>query len=207
MVCRMHGSIKTARIESFGRSSVLGVERVYVLRRVHWEALALAVVLLVFAVLCLGAFFTARAQVRDDLRLADLTNLKRSLEVYYNIHEFYVAPPSNDPMCTSSVEDTSWLFGGSSPLLGDGVMDAVPHDVRESQTRKYVYCVTSFENGRADGYYLQATMERDRPEGIVFDEDEQRKFHYRVLHESGETLLRICGGEELQCFPYGKKPS
>lgn len=63
----------------------------------------------------------------------------------------------------------------------------------------YTYCVTSLDNKHASGFYLQAQLESRQPEARGFDEDEQRKYDFRVLHQGMTTLYRVCGGVELQC--------
>lgn len=63
----------------------------------------------------------------------------------------------------------------------------------------YRYCVTSLENKHASGFYLQAQLESRQPEARGFDEDEHRKYDFRVLREGTATLYRVCGGVELQC--------
>jgi hypothetical protein len=179
----------------------------YSMSRAWWEG----VVLLVAVIVLLGwfGFVVAynRAAVRDDLRQTDLALLKHALEQYYNLRNRYVTPPSHQAECTSSADPNSWLFGSSSPLLHDRLIDAIPHDVREGQRFAYHYCVTSLgledeeAPGKklADGYFLEARLEQDRPDEIGFDEDEQRKYHYRVLHEGNTVLYRVCGGVERQC--------
>lgn len=140
----------------------------------------------------------ARTAVRDDLRKQDMTNLKRALERYNNLHTFYVTPPDGKVGCTSSSAD-SWFFGEQSPLVKEQFIDAIPHDVREDRGFTYSYCTTDIQKKVATSFYLEAMFESDMPEGIFFDEDEQRKFDYRVLYENGKTLYRVCGGEEKQC--------
>lgn len=141
----------------------------------------------------------ARAAVRDDLRLDDLTHLRRGLEMYYNIHNFYAASPEPSLGCTRSDDPQSWFFGPTSPLLHERVVDAIPHDVRERRGFVYTYCITALAPGGAGGYYLDARLENKRPLGSVFDEDERRKFYYRVVMDHGQLILRICGGSERQC--------
>jgi hypothetical protein len=124
--------------------------------------------------------------------------MKRALEQYYNLHEFYVTAPSGKDECTQS-SDTSWFFGNTSPLLQEQLMDAIPHDVRESKGFTYSYCVTSTKNKKTTGFYLEAELESNEPEGAFFDEDELRKFDYLVLQENGRKVYRVCGGEDMQC--------
>lgn len=159
--------------------------------------------LVIFALLALffivPAFQAARAEVRDDLRRQDITNLKRALEGYNNIYTHYVTPPKAAAACTTSSAD-SWFFGERSPLLKEQVLDVIPHDVREQAGLVYTYCVTQWdENGQAGGYYLQATLEQDALDMVGFDEDELRKFSYRIMHEAGRVQYRVCGGNEKQC--------
>lgn len=146
------------------------------------------------------AVFQARTAVRDDLRVQDLTLLKQALEEYNNTHNFYVTPPSTaTSACTTSIELDSWLFGSASSLIKEGDIDALPHDVRESRHRYYAYCATEIQNGRAAGYYLEAHLEQQLEPKIGFDEDEARKFDYRILYQDDKTLYRVCGGTETQC--------
>lgn len=162
------------------------------------ELITIAGGTLFFLMIALFSISYARAAVRDDLRKQDMTNIKRALEQYYNAHEFYVSPPDGQISCTQS-SPPSWLFGDASPLLQEQFIDAIPHDVRESRGFTYTYCVTSLQGAYADGFYLEATLESNEPVGISFDEDEQRKFGYRVLRENGQRLYRVCGGKESQC--------
>lgn len=142
----------------------------------------------------------SRAQVRDDLRKQDITNLKRSLEQYNNVHESYVSSPTTEKECTQS-SSGSWFFGDTSPILNEQFIDAIPHDVREHKGHVYTYCVTSTNDKQATGFYLQAILEADIEEGVYFDEDEKRKFGYRILREDNKLLYRVCGGEDVQCKP------
>lgn len=160
------------------------------------------------AVVLLGALFLgaliaavipARAEVRDDLRRQDVTNLKHAVEQYFNQHEYYPTPPAGASACTAS-SPASWLFGASSPLLREQHIDAIPHDVREYREYYYAYCTTSSDSaGQTQGYYLQARLERPEQETRSFDEDEARKFHYRILYDGEAVLYRVCGGNEKQC--------
>lgn len=152
-----------------------------------------------FVFFLIQAVLPARAEVRDDLRRQDITNLKHSLEHYFNQHEYYPTPPSGLPACTTSSPE-SWFFGSTSPLLKEQHIDAIPHDVRENRGYHYSYCVTAHGgSGRTQGYYLQAQLERPEAQQRSFDEDEARKFHFRVLHEQDRILYRVCGGNEKQC--------
>lgn len=166
------------------------------------EAVGIAVIggiLLLF--FFIPALLTARAEVRDDLRRTDITNLKHAAEQYFNLHEYYPTPPTDSSPCTSSGAD-SWLFGEQSLFFHDRHIDVIPHDLRESRGHVYTYCVTSTDVAdHTDGYFLQAVLERPQPERRAFDEDEDRKFHYRVLHDGERVLYRVCGGREKQCEP------
>lgn len=144
-----------------------------------------------FILLTLYSIGYARAAVRDDLRMQDITNLKRALEQYYNEHEFYVSPSNSKIGCT--------VLDDTSPLLQEQFIDAIPHDVREAKGFIYSYCVTSAPKNRTTGFYLEASLESNKPKGVFFDEDELRKFDYRVLAENDRLLYRVCGGEEKQC--------
>lgn len=180
------------------------MDNVHVKTNERWENVVVAV--LVFVVLGLGsyAFMFGRATVRDELRLADLTNIKHALEKYNNIYTFYTTGPTYEVGCTYSDDPQSWFFGSQSPLLKAQVIDALPHDVRETPDRRYAYCTTSLSNNKTDGYYLEARLEVDQPDRLVFDEDEERKFYYRILHENDRIFLRLCGGVEKQCQPSEK---
>lgn len=162
------------------------------------ELLIIIIAIIPLAIITIYSISYARQAVRDDLRKQDITNIKRALEQYYNAHDSYVLPPSKEPECTTNAKE-SWFFGDKSPLLQEQFIDAIPHDVRESRGFTYTYCVTSVSNNRATGFYLQASLEGEEPEGVFFDEDEKRKFNYLVLLEQEKRLYRVCGGEELQC--------
>ena len=150
-------------------------------------AIGIFVILLGFLAV---AVLTARENVRDDLRKADITNLKRAAEMYYNQHNFF---PPGALGCMSSHD--------LAVLLDEGHIDALPHDVRENRDHAYKYCVTNLQENQAQGFFLEAELEGNSPDVIDFDEDETRKFHYRILHENGKILYRVCGGTETQCTP------
>lgn len=165
--------------------------------RQEYRAVLLLAVLFLFFLF--QAVLPARAEVRDDLRRQDITNLKRSLEQYFNQYGYYPTPPGGLPACTSSSPE-SWFFSGASPLLQEQYIDAIPHDVRENRGYHYSYCVTTHDgSGRTQGYYLQAQLERPEAQQRSFDEDEARKFYFRVLQERGQVFYRVCGGSEKQC--------
>ncbi len=172
-----------------------------IMNRGRAELLGLGIFALLALVFIVPAFHAARAEVRDDLRRQDIANLKHALEQYYNIYEYYPTPPNALPACTGNSPE-SWFFGETSPLLRDQILDVIPHDIREDQDRYYSYCVTGNDgSGRTQGYYLQAHLERPEPARREFDEDEQRKFFYRIMHEAGRVQYRVCGGTEKQCEP------
>ena len=167
-------------------------------------------VIVLFIAAVVPALTRARAEVRDDLRRQDITNLKVALEQYNNEHNHYGLPvrqagllPEGAPECTASADKASWLFGDKSPLLQEQFIDAIPHDTRESLGHAYRFCATELdaENRGIAGYFLEAELEVDQPDTISFDEDERRKFFYRILYDEGRTLYRICGGSETQCTP------
>lgn len=163
-----------------------------------WEFTIVAIGFALFLGITAYSVSYARAAVRDDLRKQDITNLKRAIEQYYNIEELYPISPNRRTGCTTSSKD-SWFFSDESPLLHGQFIDAIPHDVRENKGFVYSYCVTQAPKKQATAFYLEARLESNEPKGIFFDEDEQRKFHYRVLEEDGKKLYRVCGGEEKQC--------
>lgn len=169
--------------------------------RAQWESLVITAVMLLGVSLLASAFTAARAHVRDDLRRDDLTNLRQGIEMYYNKHVQYLAPPPSAPLCTNTNDPTSWLFADNSPLLKSQSINAIPHDVREKQGHTYQYCATNISNGAAGGYYLQAQLEVDQPSLKAFDNDEKRKHYYRILTEADAIFYRVCGGTEQQCRP------
>lgn len=166
--------------------------------RTRREYTAICILCTVFFGFALYGVMHARTAVRDDLRRQDITNLKRALEQYYNVHNSYISAPGNVLGCTHSSPD-SWFFGEKSPIVTGQFIDAIPHDVREQKGYMYTYCATINSDTQATGFYLQAMQESEKDEGVFFDEDEQRKFDYRILKENGKNLYRVCGGEELQC--------
>src|SRR3989344_6769753 len=149
------------------------------------EYAVIAAVLLIFAAALVPSLIVARAEIRDSLRRQDITYLKRSLEQFYNEHEFYPALPDRD--CITSREPSQWPF-----------IETLPHDVREGKGFIYRFCITSTAAAGTNGYYLEAQLEVDQDDQRTFDEDELRKFYYRILHEGGKTLYRVCGGEAKQ---------
>ena len=165
------------------------------------EYVALGVIMIIFLVFLGNSLHQSRIAVRDDLRRQDITNLKRALEQYNNARNSYPTPPPEEDSCTATSDKSSWLFGSQSPLLNEQFIDAIPHDVRESSDRSYRYCVTEKQNGQAVGYFLEARLEVPQDNMIGFDEDEMRKFDYRIVNESNKTLYRVCGGTDTQCKP------
>jgi len=149
------------------------------------EYLTLAILLLIFIIFLIPSLLTTRAAVRDGLRQQDITYLKRTLENYYNTHEFYPPSPKH---CLISTSPGEWFF-----------VKVMPHDVREEYGYLYRYCATSGDAAGSTGYFLEAQLEVDQKDQRSFDEDEQRKFHYHILHTDGKTLYRVCGGQEKQC--------
>jgi type II secretory pathway pseudopilin PulG len=152
------------------------------------EYAAVAILLTIFVAALIPSLLTARASVRDGLRKQDLTYLKRSLEQFYNEHEYYPALAGTN--CLTTNRPDRWPF-----------IETLPHDVRETAGFIYRYCVTESDNAGATGYFLEARLEVDQPDQRTFDEDELRKFYFRILHQDGQTLYRVCGGEEKQCEP------
>ena len=75
------------------------------------------------------------------------------------------------------------------------------HNVYPSSlnTSPYRYVVTKTQDQAASGYYIEAELEVAQSDRTAFDEDEQRKYFYRILHKDGKTLYRVCGGDEKQC--------
>lgn len=172
------------------------------LHRSTWELSCIGVIVVIAFGFFLNAFLYNREVVRDDIRRDDLTNLKHALEAYYNVYNVYPTSPQKTIDCTFSNDPQSWFFGNASPLFKAHVIDALPHDLHESTERRYAYCVTALDGtGNASGYYLEASLEVDAPDAVHFDEDEDRKFHYRIVHDHGVPFIRVCGGEEHQCQP------
>ena len=167
--------------------------------RAQREYSIIAALFMLGVFLAVNAIIAARTQVRDDLRRDDVTNIKRGLEMYYNKFNTYPSPPEYPLVCTQSNDQNSWFFGENSPLLKSQSIDAIPHDVREKANHIYQYCPTQVQNGEVSGYYIQAWLEVEQPSQTGFDEDEMRKFHYRIVTEQGKTLYRVCGGTEQQC--------
>lgn len=157
------------------------------LTRAQREYFFLTALALIYIAFLIPSLLTTRALVRDGLRLQDITYLKRSLEQYFNQHHHY---PAIRTPCLTTAEPEAWTF-----------IDVLPHDVREQRGFVYRYCVTSGTPQAAQGYFLEAQFEVNTRDTRAFDEDEQRKFHYRILHENGLTLYRVCGGQETQCRP------
>lgn len=167
--------------------------------RAQIEYMVAGIITMILVALLLNSVIHARAAVRDDLRKTDLSDLKRGSEMYFNQHMFYPAPLDHTLGCTSSDDPHSWFFGHKSPLLIEQRLNAIPHDVRETQGYTYRYCITDIQNETAAGYYFEAQLEVNQPDIVAVDEDETRNFTYRVLHEERKILYRVCGGTEKQC--------
>lgn len=169
--------------------------------RTRLEYVVAGVIFIILITFLLNAVVHARTAVRDDLRKTDMTTLKHGMEMYYNQHIFYPTPPEGEISCTEVTDENSWLFSRQSPLLKEQHLDAIPHDVREGQGHIYRYCATDIQDAAAAGYYLEARLEVEQPDAIALDEDDARNFNYRILHEDGKILYRVCGGVETQCTP------
>lgn len=166
-------------------------------KQIRYELIAVGGLVIIGFGLLLFAVLQARMEVRDNLRKDDLANLKRGIEYYNNARGFY--PVVNEGVCTHSNESGSNIFGTKSILTEKQYIDAIPHDVRESANHIYRYCATEQTDSQAQGYFLEAQLEENLPEQTGFDEDESRKFDYRILHENDKVLYRVCGGTETQC--------
>lgn len=138
------------------------------MKRSYREYRTLAGLLLIGLGALTPSLVIERAEVRDDLRRADIAYLKRALEDFYNQHNFY-----------------------ANNLA----------ELNQDKGPAYRYVVTSTVNRHAQGYYLETNLERRQPETRGFDEDEKRKYHFRILRDHHTTLYRVCGGTELQCQP------
>lgn len=169
--------------------------------RVHIEYAVVGGISSIVLALLLNALLYARTAIRDDLRRTDMANLRRAAEMYHNQHAFYPTPPDDKAGCTGTDDASSWLFGNESPLLKEQHIDAIPHDVREGRGHVYRYCVTAMTNTAASGYYFEAELEIAEPPTVDRDHDEARNYDYRVLHQDGTVLYRVCGGTESQCAP------
>lgn len=145
-------------------------------RQSFWEMIAVLVLAAMFLVFALPALFYARADIRDDGRKNDIAQLKHALEQYNNKANNYIATPDGQPGCINSKAI-------KAPAI----------------TSDYRYCVTQVTGKQITGYYLEAQLENHQADYIGFDEDEDRKYAFRILNENGHTLYRVCGGEEKQC--------
>ncbi len=168
------------------------------LTRIQLEYAAATTIFGLLLLFLIPSIISSRIAVRDDLRRQDITDLKHALELYNNEFDNYGTPPLSE-ICTSTDDQTSWLFGNNSPLLKGQHINAIPHDTRERSGRAYVYCATDVTAGNVSGYYLEAQLEAQYTDERMFDEDEKRKFYYRILHDGERVLYRVCGGSELQC--------
>lgn len=161
------------------------------------EYFAIGTIGLVFLLFLAPAFFASRTEVRDELRRRDIANLKRGFEKYNNAKNHYGLIAKDGPNCTTTNDPASGLLGDKSELLKGGFIDAIPHDVRD---RDYFYCATDInEEDKVMGFYLEAQLERPHEDQVGFDEDEMRKFNYRILNEDSKIKYRVCGGTEKQC--------
>ena len=183
------------------------------------EYLAIAFLALTALIFLIPAALHARQIARDDMRKIDLSQFKRTLEHYHNQHDHYLTPPTDVltnqptlPLCTNQADPDSWFFGPSSPLRANGFLPTMPTDPhrthRTDHAHSYTYCVTELsDKATTTGYYVETTLEQTIPSnqlGTGFDEDEQRKYHYRQLAVPSKTTpaiikYRVCGGTETQC--------
>jgi type II secretory pathway pseudopilin PulG len=164
------------------------------------EYAALTLLAGTFITFLIPSLLDTRADIRDGLRKQDIAYLKRSLEQFYNEHNYYPpirarlapqgGPRASNTECITTRQPDTWPF-----------IQELPHDVREDRGFDYRYCVTSGNASGATGYFLEARLEGTQPDQHTFDEDELRKFYFRILHSGGKTIYRVCGGEETQCEP------
>lgn len=165
------------------------------------EALALALVGLIFLAFLFPALRYARREYRDGLRRQALRTVKVELEHWFNERGGFPLHPSGDPgWCGSTDDPEDWFFADF--FLGDREQPRPLRDPLRAAGYVFRYCPTSVaEPPRvpplAAGFFLEARLENPQPERAQFN-TEHNVFE-RTLVEHGRTLYRLCGGAEAQC--------
>ncbi len=165
------------------------------------ERRALWITALLFFLLLLPAVRDARRDARDDQRLNDLSQIKRTLEQYYNMHSVFPRTSRAEPLTCVFSDTNDW---GSLGMSEDSFLFDPPLP-RERQWRRfpYAYCPTTVgqkrDEGSMSGFFLQAALEHPRLSGSGFDTQEGRNFRYRVIYDRTWTFYRICGGDDPSC--------
>jgi len=115
------------------------------------ELLVVMAILGILATVGFGQYRTSQVKARDAQRKADLGNVTRAVEMYYNDHEAY--PPSVD---TGIIEvDGVGLDWGTEFSTNNAIyMKVLPKD--PSSDGQYCY------NGDGSYFYLFAALENDQ---------------------------------------------
>lgn len=156
--------------------------------RSGFTVVELAVVIVVIgllAALVVMSYRYIQKQARDDRRIADIANIQKAMELYYNDNGKYPSPTSG----TGSVINSGWYSSGDSSwdvlagkLTGSDAIDALPKDPLNTANGKpyttdeftYAVYITTTGNycGVADGqmylivYKLERSDQTSSTEGV-----------------------------------------
>lgn len=166
----------------------------------RFELRVIAALALLFATALLPALANARKEIRDGVRRAHGASIKHAIEMFFNNHEAYPAPPVRDrlPRCASSGKEDDWLFGRDGPLSREKFLTNLPRDPRFPRKRFIQYCVTEVDDRGATSWYLRMQLERRQRPRAAFNAETGHNFYYRVVAEDGAIFFDICGGT-LRC--------
>lgn len=166
------------------------------------EAYVLGLLGLVFFLALLPALGYASREHRDGARRKLLREIKTELEQWFNdAHGFPLHPSGDLGWCGSTEDPDDWFF--TDFLLRERHRQTPSHDPRHAAGSVLRYCptvrldTTSAQRPLAAGFFLEATLENQRPDSAGFNDE--HKIFERTLTVGTRTFYRICGGAETQC--------
>ncbi|MDP3685224.1 MAG: hypothetical protein Q8R32_00140, partial [bacterium] len=159
----------------------------------RFELRVITALALLFAAALLPALANARKELRDGVRRAHLASVKHAIEMFFNKHEAYPAPPVRDrvptspdeggrvggnrlPQCASSGKEDDWLFGRDGPLWKEKFLTDLPRDPRFPRKRFLQYCVTDADDRGATAWYLRVQLERRQRPRAAFNAETGHNF-------------------------------
>lgn len=145
------------------------------------ELLVVIMILGVLSSLIIGNFFTSLKKGRDARRKADLEQIQRALEMYYEDKRAY---PTQAP-------GNGFIFNGEFSEDGKTYMKKVPNDPIIGKNYKYVY------DSENNGYKLYACMENTQqilPYSSALTPEGGFSCPINCFAEDGQTVITCIWG-------------
>jgi len=135
------------------------------------ELLVVISIITLLSSIMLATLTTARKSARDGKRVADVQQLSKALELYYNDYNHY--PTSTAGVCNTSLGDTNcitagtnttWTSGtGISALVNNSNLPQLPKDPSNSTNEFYLY--KSCSDGQS--YVLLQNQEKNYTQQLI----------------------------------------